>query len=108
MPVGTADDDADLDDGTGLVRLGLQLADRRGGLDLSEIEVTLQLVAVPVELLAELVGLEDAESFVSGDQRCRLLPLGRIDRAVRGGDESAHRHAAVGELLVLELAGLGL
>jgi len=108
VAVGAADDDPHLDHGTRLVGLALQLGDRLHGLDLAEVVVRGELVAVVVEALTQLGGREDRQHVVRSDQARDLAALGRVDRPVGRCDQGAHRHRGVGEVLVLELGRLGL
>jgi hypothetical protein len=69
--------------------------------------VRLQLRGVEREVLLQLVGREDLERIVAADERGGLVALVRGDGAVGGGDERAHRHARLREVLGLVLAHLG-
>ncbi|GJF04236.1 hypothetical protein PSD17_31940, partial [Pseudonocardia sp. D17] len=108
VAVGTADDDADLDDGPCRVGLALQLRDGLDGLDLAEVVVGLELAGVVGEPLLQLARREDRQDVVAGDEARGLRLLVGGDRAVGGGDERADGHARVREVLVLELPDLGL
>ena len=108
VAVGTADHDADLDHRARLIRLRLVFADGLDRFDSTEIGVVGQLVAVEIELGFEFGRRENFQRFVAADERGGFGPLARVDCAVGSRDEGAHRHAGVGELLVLELRRLSL
>ena len=77
-------------------------------LTLPKAKSAVELVEVLVEAPLQVLGGEVLQHLVGGDQLGDPLPLRRVDGAVGGGDQGAHRHARVAEGAALEVVLLRL